>query len=119
MKRIIAILSILVFVAISFAQEKYEGQTIEQILELPEEEIDIGIATLVLAKEFQPKIDVDNFLQIFDYMAERFKYFFGKYEDPDSQICALNTFLYRKGYWNDDITFQYDDEDLHITKLSN
>jgi regulator of sirC expression with transglutaminase-like and TPR domain len=119
MKKISVVLLILVFVSISFAQEKYEGQTIEQILELPEEEINIGIATLVLAKEFQPNIDVNNFLHIFDYMSDRFNYFFGKYADPDSQIRALNTYLYQKGYWNDGITFGYDDEDLHVTKLSN
>ncbi len=119
MNKITIFLLIQFLFSISFAQEKYEGQTIEQILELPEEEINIGIATLVLAKEFQPNIDVNNFLHIFDYMSDRFKYFFGKYADPDSQIRALNTYLYQKGYWNDGITFGYDDEDLHFTKLSN
>ncbi len=40
------------------AQEHYTGQTIEQILELPEKEIDLGIACLVLAKDAYPQIDI-------------------------------------------------------------
>jgi regulator of sirC expression with transglutaminase-like and TPR domain len=93
--------------------------TIEQILELPEEQIDIGLADLVLAKDFYPDLRIESFLYAFNYMADRFNYFFGQHTDPDKRVRALNTFLYRKGEWNDSITFGYDDDDLHVRKLSN
>ena len=103
----------------SFAQTHYSGQSIEDILKLPENKINIGIASLVLAKEFYPKLDVQFFLNTFDYLAERYKYYFGKYTNPNDRIAALNTYLYKPGFWNDSITFSYDNNDLQVTKLKN
>ena len=102
-----------------FAQKQYARQSIEEILKLPEDEIKISIATLVLAKEFYPNLNIPFFLQAFDYLAERYNYYFGNYTDPEERIKALNTYLYKPGYWNDNITFGYDDDDLHVTKLDN
>ncbi|MGD8779554.1 MAG: transglutaminase family protein [Ignavibacteria bacterium] len=102
-----------------FAQKQYTGQNIEDILKLSEDEINIGIASLVLAKEFYPNLNVQFFLQAFDYLADRYKYYFGKYTSPDDRIGALNTYLYKPGFWNDSITFSYDDDDLQVVKLDN
>ena len=102
-----------------FSQSKYENQSIEDILKLPESQVNLGIACLVLAKDFYPTLNVDNFLYIINDMAERYKYFFGQLTDPDKRVRALNTFLYRTGYWNDSITFSYDDDDLQVTRLDN
>ena len=44
----------------SFAQKKYTGQSIEEILELPEEDINIGIASLVLAIKFRMNKSLEN-----------------------------------------------------------
>ncbi len=104
---------------IGFAQKQYTGQSIEDILKLPEKDISISIATLVLAKEFYPNMNVPFFLQAFDYLADRFNYYFGKYTDPNDRIAAINTYLYKPGYWNDNISFSYDDDDLYLTKLDN
>jgi hypothetical protein len=93
--------------------------TIEEILALPEDKIDIGLADLVLAKDFYPDLKIESFLYAFNYMADRYNYFFGQHTDPDRRVRALNTFLYKKGEWNDSITFGYDDDDLHVKKLSN
>ena len=112
---------LLIFFAtnIGFAQKQYTGQSIEDILKLPEKDISISIVTLVLAKEFYPNMNVPFFLEAFDYLADRFNYYFGKYTDPNDIIAALNTYLYKPGYWNDNITFCYDDDDLQVTKLDN
>ncbi len=101
------------------AQEQSKIPTIEEILELPEDRIDVGYSSLILAKEFYPNLNIEFFLYAFDYMARRFDHFFGHLKSPDDQIRALNTYLYRKGVWNDSITFSYDDDDLHTTQLSN
>ena len=117
---IVFIVMPIVFGGRSFAQQSIDSTiTIENILALAEEEIDIGLADLVLAKDFYPDVKIESFLYVFRYMADRFNYFFGHYTDPDQRVRALNTFLYRKGAWNDSITFGYDDDDLHVTKLSN
>ncbi len=110
---------LIVLFNIGFAQKRYTGQSIEDILKLPEEEISVSIATVVLAKEFYPELNIPFFLQTFDYLADRFKYYFGSYTNPDERIRALNTYLYKSGVWNDSITFSYDDDDLHASKLDN
>lgn len=111
---------LIVYVSPLFAQQQVDSTvTIEQILVLQETEIDIGLADLVLAKDFYPDLNIESFLNAFDYMANRFTYFFGHYTDPDQRVRALNTFLYQKGKWNDNLTFSYDDDDLRVAKLSN
>ena len=119
MKTFIILFILAVFSSNSFPQEYYSKQSIEDILKLPEKEINVGIASIVLAKEFYPNLNVPFFLQTIDYLADRFNYYFGKYTTPDDRIGALNTYLYKPGFWNDSITFSYDDEDLQVTKLDN
>lgn len=94
------------------AQEHYNGQTIEQILELPEEEIDLGIACLVLAKDAFPQLDIARFDYILDYMVDRIDRLMQEAVDPESRIGMMNTYLYRAGWWNDSLTFTYDLDDL-------
>ncbi len=103
----------------SFSQSSYTGQTIEDIFVIPEEEITIGVASLIFAKEFYPNMNIDFFLYSFDYMAQKFNDAFGHIENPDDRVRALNTYFYKPGYWNDGITFSYDDDDLQVIKLSN
>jgi len=110
---------ILLFYSISYSQSSYTGQSVEDLFALPEEKINIGVASLVLAKEFYPNLNVDFFLYSFDYMSQRFNEVFGQYENPDERVRELNTYFYKPGHWNDGITFGYDDDDLHVTKLSN
>lgn len=115
------------FVAIFFlfdsfliAQQNIDSNiTIEKILAMPEDEIDIGLADLVLAKDFYPNIQIETFLHAFDYLADMFNRSFGHFINPDQRVRALNTFLYQKGDWNDSISFCYDDDDLKVTRLSN
>jgi len=101
------------------SQTNYRNQAIEEILKLPENKINIGIASLVLAKEFYPNLNIQFFLQTFDYLADRYKFHFGKYSNPEDRIRAVNTYLYKSGFWNDSITFTYDDDDLQVSKLDN
>lgn len=57
---------ILVSHSLLLAQTEYTGQTIEEILALPDEEIDLGIACLVLAKDAYPNMKVEVFDNISD-----------------------------------------------------
>jgi regulator of sirC expression with transglutaminase-like and TPR domain len=104
----------------SFAQQRIDSTlTIEKILALPEDEIDIGLADLVLAKDFYPNLRIEPFLYAFDCLANQYNKYFARYTDPEQRVRSLNTFLYQKGIWNDSVSFCYDDDDLKVTKLSN
>jgi regulator of sirC expression with transglutaminase-like and TPR domain len=98
---------------------EYNKLSVEDILKLPEEKINVGMTTLILAKEYYPNLNVEFFLKTFDYLADRYKYYFGKYSKPDDRIRALNTYLFKPGFWNDSITFYYDNDDLNAKKLDN
>ncbi len=113
------VVGIIFISVISFAQPAFKNQAIEDILKLPENQINLLQASLVLAKDFYPNLKEESFVYVIDYLANRFQYYFGKYTEPEDRIRAMNTYLYRKGYWNDSVVFCYDDDDLHASKLDN
>jgi len=119
MKKTILFIVLILIGCNSRTQDSYENLTIEEILQLPEENIDVGIASLVLAKEFYPEMNVDFFIHSFDSLANRFNKFFGQHTDPDQRIRALNTFLYKPGAWNKGRIFSYDNNDLEAEELNN
>lgn len=110
---------IILFFRVLIAQESYTGQTIEEILSLPEEEIDLGLACLVLAKDAYPNLNIEFFDYVLDYMANRVKFLMQGFTDPEARIGMLKTYLYRPGWWNDSITFTYDLDDLEARKKEN
>ena len=97
-------------------KQRYHGQTIEELLALPDDQIDLGIACLLMAKDAYPEIDINAFDKALDYMAARVKSLVKGETDPIQRIGMMNTYLYRPGWWNDKITFSYDREDLLATK---
>jgi hypothetical protein len=94
---IIFLITILFLFSFSLA-EKNIGLTIEQILELPEDEIDLGIACLVITEEICPDIDIDYFSKQLDIMARQIEYILQGETKPLARIGAMNTFLYRAGW---------------------
>jgi regulator of sirC expression with transglutaminase-like and TPR domain len=101
------------------AQIRYTGQTIQDILNQPENEIDLGLAVLVLAKEAYPSINVNRFLDILDYQARQIDYLLQGVEDSEARIGMMNTYLYKPGWWNDSLTFTYDINDLEAKAKEN
>lgn len=102
-----------------FAQKRYIGQTIEEILALPENEIDLGLACLVLAKDAYPNINIPFFDYALDYMVNRLNALMQGNTDPEARISMMNTYLYRAGWWNDSLTFTYDLDDLEAKNKEN
>ncbi len=95
-----------------FAQSQYTDQSIEQILDMPSDSINLGIACLVLAKDAYPKLNIDFFNYSIDYMVRQIRYLNQERTDPLARIGILNTYLFRSGWWNDSITFTYNLNDL-------
>src|SRR5690606_35916954 len=89
------------------------------ILNQPEDEIDLGLAVLVLAKEAYPSLNVNRFLDILDYQASQVDYLLQGVEDPEARIGMMNTYLYKPGWWNDSLTFTYDINDLEARAKEN
>jgi regulator of sirC expression with transglutaminase-like and TPR domain len=92
---------------------------IEKLLEAPEDSINIGQACLSLAQEFYPEMKPHFLLRAFDSLALGFEKYFGFITDPEEKVRALNTFLYRKGPWNDSVVFVYDRSDPGAHKRDN
>jgi len=116
---ILIILFLSNFAASQDAQPRYQGQTIHDIIKLPEEEIDIGLATIVLAKEIYPEIDVNYYLNLIDVIAIGVFSLTQGSEDPLARIATMNTFFYREGEWNKFQPLEYDLDDLKASKLKN
>ncbi len=120
-------LNILLVVLVSFffirtevvtPQSKYTGQSIEQILAMPEDSINLGIACLVLAKDAYPKLNVEYFDYCLNYMVEKIRYLEQGKTSPLLRIGLMNDYLYRRGWWNDSITFTYNLDDLEADSTS-
>lgn len=85
------LLFVLAFLAIS--QSAVAGE-IEEVLALPEEKIDIGIAALVLAKEIYSNLDVAAYSRKIDVLAGKVRWLAKDAQDPEQRIRALNTVLF-------------------------
>ncbi len=103
----------------ALGQEHMKVPPIERILQVPEDSIDIGMACLSLAGEFYPDLNASVVLSAFSTLAQRFEHYFGYAVMPEERIRALNTYLYRKGPWNDSLVFAYDRSDPGARKRSN
>jgi hypothetical protein len=91
------------------------SQEIENILNQPEDKIDIGYAFLVLSKD--ANYDIKSGMKPFDIMTKRMNQFLGMVKEDahilDNRIRAMNTFLFREGPWNNAgngkfIVYEYD-----------
>ncbi len=101
---------------------------IEEILQKPEAEIDLGYVCLLLSKDAFPDIDINQGIKLFDNMAKVVSAFVGASRDTAplfyKRIGALNTYLYRPGPWNAKpkggySVYSYDDDNIeHIDMKS-
>lgn len=98
---------------------RYTGQTIQEIVEMSESEIDLGLACLVLAKEVYPELDVEKYLRMIDIMAYNVSIIAKGCNDPEARIASINTYLYKSGRWNNNKKFEYDLNDLQAVEKKN
>ena len=90
---------------------EYHGQTLKDIVKESDENIDIGMWALIIAKEYDNSVDVEKYLSELDGMASEIKRMLaGRTSDMD-KFLAIRTFLYDAEKWNDENPFSYDLED--------
>ena len=89
----------------------YFGQSIWDLPAVPENQIDIGLWALVIAKEYDSSVDVVKCLYTLDSMAEIITEMVGPRDLDMVKLVMTKMFLYDTGVWNDGRTFMYDLDD--------
>ena len=75
------------------------AKDIYEMLKLPEEEIDIGMGALLIAKERDPRLDIQKYLAQIDAMARELRARVGDEKDPKKIIAIMNCYPSKeKGY---------------------
>lgn len=89
----------------------YTGQRVEDLPAVPEEHVDVGLWALVVAKDYDPLVNVRAYLQKLDEMAGEVRHMLaGRTSDMD-KLLAVRAFLYEPGPWNGYRAFGYDLDD--------
>lgn len=102
-----------------YPMREYLGQTIWNIAGVKEENLDIGLWALIVAKEFDGTINVQECLDKLEAMnAEINRMLAGRNRDID-KFLAVKLFLYEPGIWNEQQPFAYDLDDPLGSKLEN
>ena len=68
--------------------------TIQDMLALPDEEIDMATAILLLSKQWDNTVDVEKYIRQIDEMATLLKPIVAKQQTPDTIVKAIN-----RHYW--------------------
>lgn len=93
------------------AQNEYQGQRIWDLPKIPEEQVDVGLWALIVAKEFDPSVDIPKYLNLLDsYVLEINRMLAGRSSDRD-KFAATRMFIYESGIWNGYRPFDYNLED--------
>ena len=98
------IAAVAVFVSLAFGTKAlhHNNKAVENLIALPEEKIDIGIAALTLARETYPNLDIPAYSAEIDAMADRVRAYVGDSTDTRRRIGALNQVIYTEdGYGYD------------------
>ncbi|NQT82461.1 tetratricopeptide repeat protein [bacterium] len=76
-----------------------EASTIDEVFSLPEKEIDVGTGALLIAKEFDPMLDVTKYVSELDRMALELRSRIGDQKDPERIIALMNDYIFgERGY---------------------
>lgn len=106
----------IVFPALGFSadqsQKPWTAQ-IERLTKLSEEEIDIGLVSLELAKEVYPDLDVKKYSEKIDRMVEDVRKLTNGSKDPDHRIRMMDNYFYL------DQGIHYDQDDPYAKQLKN
>jgi regulator of sirC expression with transglutaminase-like and TPR domain len=87
---------------------RYTDQSIWDLPNVPEEKVDLGLWALVIAKEFDPSVDVQAGLDLLDSMAETIRRTLPPKATDWQKVQAVRTFQYDSGAWNRRHPFHFD-----------
>jgi len=73
-----------------------KAKTIEEVLALPDEEIDIATAALILSKQWDSTVDIEKYRRQIDEMATLLKPIVAKAQPPDTIVKSINDYIFRE-----------------------
>jgi regulator of sirC expression with transglutaminase-like and TPR domain len=79
--------------------QKNEDQIINEVLKLPEKDIDLGCILLVFAKDYYPNLNAKKYLYVIDKMAIEIRSRINK-KEPEEIIQVINNYIYKTGNFN-------------------
>ena len=98
---------------------QYTGQTIWDVVSVKEKNMDIGLWSLIIAKEFDGSIDIERYMNMLDKMVTEINFMIaGRNRDMD-KFLATRHFVYVSGAWNNYQNFDYDLDDPLGKRLRN
>jgi len=76
-----------------------KAQTIDEMLALPDEEIDVGLGALLIGKEYDPDLDVRRYLKKLDKMADELRSRISDEAQPREIIAVIGRYVFQElGY---------------------
>jgi regulator of sirC expression with transglutaminase-like and TPR domain len=73
-----------------------KADSIDQLLALPDDEIDVGLGALLIAKEYDPDLDVRSYLAKIDGMAKKLRSRIGDEKNPQRLITIMNLYIFEE-----------------------
>ena len=70
-----------------------EDELLKDIKELPDNQIDLGLASLVIAKDIYPDININAYMEKLDSMAKELKGNVGNTKDPAKVLNIVNNYI--------------------------
>ncbi|CAM2010500.1 transglutaminase family protein [Acanthopleuribacter pedis] len=97
--------------ALILPDRTYRGQTIWDLPNAVEAEIDMGLWALILAKHVQPDLDIPRYLAILDEIAAVVQRGLPSDNDDMAVLMITQIVLYQPGHWNNSQVYRYDLDD--------
>lgn len=90
---------------------EYSGQTVFDLKSVPEENIDIGLWSLIIAKEYDSTIDINHYLNQLDKMSAEINRMIAGRDGDMVKFMMTKMYIYDSGQWNNNQPYSYDLDD--------
>jgi regulator of sirC expression with transglutaminase-like and TPR domain len=113
--------SLLFSLSVHALTDKEQIEQLQALLATPEDQIDFTQAKLTIDKLIDPSVDIAANTKQVDRIVHAVKVMLSSNPNPTSaqKVLALNDYLYKKGHWNNNQTYEYDLKDPYGTAIEN
>jgi len=98
---------------------QYTGQTIWQLPDVPEDQLDIGLWALVIAREYDSTTDIPEYLHTLDTMSVEIRRMIAGRDLDMVKLVMTKMYMFDPGEWNQSHPFEYDLDDPFGAKPAN
>ncbi|MEW6412634.1 MAG: transglutaminase family protein [Candidatus Zixiibacteriota bacterium] len=91
-----------------YAESSRSDYSLCDLPSIPEQDVDIGLWALVIAKECDSSVQINKYLHTLDTMALRIQYMVGPREGDMVRLLMTKMYQFEPGEWNSGNIFSYD-----------